>query len=157
MAAAPPSTSKAHGAFYDMSSHFLRSAIVVLAFALALGRLTPSSASEIGADGVHHVGAVEAAELITQDPDIIILDVRTPREFNEGHIERAVNIDYYSSNFKDLLEDLDPTTTYLLHCRTGARSGRTLPLMLNIGFQNIHHLKGGIESWKEAGLPVSIK
>jgi len=125
--------------------------------AFLLGPLSITEADTIDKNGVHHVNATEAAALITETPGLIILDVRTPAEFEDGHLEGAINIDYYADNFKDLLAELDPDTPYLLHCRTGARSGRTLPLMHEIGFTNIHHMQGGIESWKSARLPVSNK
>ena len=110
-----------------------------------------------GADSdfnVRDVSAVEAAELLKSDPDIKVLDVRTGFEFNRGHIENAVNFNYYSRKFKDNLDTLDKNITWLVHCRTGVRSGKTLPLMKAAGFTNIIHMQDGIVDWTKSGLPV---
>ena len=71
----------------------------------------------------------EAAELIADNPDIVILDVRTPREFKRSHIENAINIDYHSFSFKSKIRKLDRDKTYLIHCQSGVRSGKTIPLL----------------------------
>jgi len=52
------------------------------------------------------------------NPDFVILDVRTPAEFADEHIENAINLDYYSETFRDDLNKLDKTKTYLIYCRT---------------------------------------
>lgn len=87
------------------------------------------------------------------EPDFVILDVRTPEEFSEGHIEHAVNIDFYEDAFPDELEGLDRDKTYLIYCRTGGRSGSTFKMMRELGFQNVYNMKGGIEGWR-ATYPV---
>ncbi len=87
------------------------------------------------------------------EPDFVILDVRTPKEFSEGHVENAVNIDFYEDAFPDELEGLDRDKTYLIYCRTGGRSGSTFKMMRELGFQNVYNMKGGIEGWR-ATYPV---
>jgi rhodanese-related sulfurtransferase len=89
------------------------------------------------------------------DGSVIILDVRTPEEFNEGHIERALNIDIYGDEFGAKILELDPTKNYGVYCRSGKRSLDASNFMESNGFKDIHHLKDGILSWLADGKPVT--
>lgn len=86
--------------------------------------------------------------------DFVLLDVRTPEEYRDGHIAGALLIDYRSPSFKDDLGRLDRGKTYLVYCRTGNRSGKAVSLMEELRFRKVHHLSGGILKWKEAGFPT---
>lgn len=97
----------------------------------------------------------EAAQLLKDNPDIVVLDVRTPVEFYVSHIENAININYYSFSFKSQIEQLDRSKTYILHCQTGVRSGKTIPIMTEAGFTSIYHLNDGFRAWKQANLPTT--
>ena len=100
----------------------------------------------------------EASALIEQNgggSGFMILDVRTPDEFNEGHIANAVNIDYYSDSFRGDLDRLEKDKTYLLYCRSGSRSGRVLPLMGELGFEKVYNMGGGFVQWEMKGFPVA--
>lgn len=88
------------------------------------------------------------------DDDFVILDVRTQREYADGHLENAVNIDYYIDTFKDELNALDRDKTYLVYCETGGRSGKTLRIMQQLGFKNVYNMKGGYVSWQQKNYPV---
>jgi rhodanese-related sulfurtransferase len=99
----------------------------------------------------------EAADLIKNNqnnPQFIILDVRTPQEFSEGHIEGALNLDFYSPSFKEDLDKLDKTKTYFVYCRTGNRSGQAVKMMESLGFREAYNLSTGIVEWIAAGQPV---
>jgi rhodanese-related sulfurtransferase len=85
---------------------------------------------------------------------IITLDVRTPGEFNEGHIEGAKLIDFQSGNFESEIATLDKTKTYAVYCRSGSRSGQAVKIMSDAGFTNIYNLDGGVIDWANAGLPL---
>jgi rhodanese-related sulfurtransferase len=85
---------------------------------------------------------------------IITLDVRTPGEFNEGHIEGAQLIDFQSGNFESEIETLDKSKTYAVYCRSGSRSGQAVKIMSDAGFTNIYNLDGGVIDWANAGLPL---
>jgi rhodanese-related sulfurtransferase len=89
------------------------------------------------------------------NPNFVILDVRRPEEFQEGHIEGAINLDYYTKTFLDDLDRLDKTKVYLIYCRTGSRSGKTFGFMKKLGFQEVYHIVGGIVRWKAEGLPTT--
>lgn len=85
------------------------------------------------------------------NPDIVILDVRTPEEFNLGHIENAILIDYRSENFLSQLKKLEQSKTYLIYCRSGARSISTLEILKSLGYKNLYELNGGITQWIRKG------
>jgi len=108
----------------------------------------------VNENGVRHVTAKEAAQLIEKKPEIIVLDVRTAGEFQRGHIEDAVNVRYLPFGFKKRIKDLDPDATYLVHCKSGHRSNRSVSIMLKENFKNLIHLDGGIDAWKDAKLPT---
>jgi len=107
---------------------------------------------------IENITPPEAFTLIqdNQDnPDFMIIDVRTPQEFDEEHIENALNIDYYSETFRDELNKLDKNKTYLIHCRSGGRSGRALAIMAELNFREVYNMSGGINQWKAEGLPTT--
>ncbi|MCP4369746.1 MAG: rhodanese-like domain-containing protein [Deltaproteobacteria bacterium] len=98
-----------------------------------------------------------ASDLIAKhksNTDFIILDVRTPREFKSGHIEKAILLDYYSKKYTDKLKRLDKSKTYLIYCRSGNRSGKTLDLIRNMGFSRVYNMDQGIIGWRSKGFPV---
>ena len=88
------------------------------------------------------------------NPDFVIIDVRTPGEFAEEHIENATNIDFYSEAFRDMLNTLDKNKTYLIYCRSGARSGSALDIMAELNFREVYNILGGINQWKAEGFPT---
>jgi len=102
------------------------------------------------------VSASEASALIEKhkgNSDFVILDIRTPGEYQSGHIENSIMIDYYSKTFGEEINHLDKEKVYLVHCRSGNRSTRSMALFKKLKFQNIYHLSSGINGWKSEGLP----
>jgi len=89
------------------------------------------------------------------NPDFVIIDVRTLAEFVEEHIENATNIDFYSEAFRDMLNNLDKNKTYLVYCRVGGRSGSALDIMAELNFREVYNILGGINQWKAEGLPTA--
>ena len=73
----------------------------------------------------------------------VILDVRTPGEFQAGHAPGAVNIDFYSPDFQQKLSELDKDSSYFIYCNSGNRSGQTLKPMEKLGFVEVYDLQGG--------------
>lgn len=86
--------------------------------------------------------------------NFVIIDVRTPEEYVDGHIENAINLDYYSKAFEDELNKLDKNKTYLIYCRSARRSGMALDTMKQLGFTKVYNMLGGIIQWKAEGLPT---
>jgi len=89
------------------------------------------------------------------NPDFVIIDVRTQEEFVGEHIENATNIDFYSEAFRDTLNTLDKDKTYLIYCRVGGRSGSALDIMAELNFREVYNILGGINQWKTEGLPTA--
>ena len=88
------------------------------------------------------------------DPDVVLLDIRTPKEFKTGHIRGAQLLDYYSGDFVERLKRLDREKTYLVYCRSGNRSGKSLPIFEQLGFRHAYHLESGINGWLKEKYPV---
>lgn len=82
--------------------------------------------------------------------EYIILDVRTPEEYNTDKIEDSININFYDPNFKEQLNQLDKNKKYLIYCRSGSRSSKTLSLMKELKFVTVYDLDGGIIAWNDA-------
>jgi len=93
--------------------------------------------------------ASEAAKILKNNPEAVVLDIRTPKEYAEGHIPDAINIDYKADSFESELEKLDRDTTYLMHCRSGRRSANSLEIFEKLGFQRVIHMDDGILGWQE--------
>jgi len=81
----------------------------------------------------------------------VIIDVRTPGEYQFGHIPNATNLDYLAENFLDQVENLDKSKSYFIYCRSGRRSIRVCTWMRNGGFENdkIFNLNNGFGDWVE--------
>jgi phage shock protein E len=139
---------------------------IVAAFAVltACGSDEPAADTDTGSRvtaevavpaGFSTVTADDAAAILADAPDeLVVLDVRTPEEYAEGHLEGAVLVDFYDPDFADQLAELDPDVPYLVYCRSGSRSGQTLPLMQQLGFGSASDVGGGIIAWADAGLPI---
>ncbi len=88
-------------------------------------------------------------EQLNADDNAFILDVRTPREVEEGYIPNASNIDIYlGQQFLAELEKLDKSKSYYVYCRSGNRSRQACAVMNNVGFENAYNLEGGIIAWQ---------
>jgi rhodanese-related sulfurtransferase len=94
-----------------------------------------------------------AAEFVSQSQaaDVVIVDVRTAAEFNEGHIVNALNIDVESINFDSDLAGLDKSFTYALYCRSGNRSSIAAGKMSEAGFTSILNAQVGFIDLLGAG------
>lgn len=115
--------------------------------------LTACSATETP-EGFTDLSAKEAHDILSGKNGVHVLDIRTRGEFASGHIKGAQNLNFYSSNFKGKLAGLDREKTWLVYCRTGRRSGATMPILQVLGFKSVLHLKHGISAWVDAGYPV---
>ena len=78
----------------------------------------------------------------------IIIDVRTPEEYAEGHIQGALNINVKSEAFVTEIENLSKSDTLLVYCRSGRRSLYASQVMVSFGFQKIYDLEGGFLNWE---------
>lgn len=96
-----------------------------------------------------NLSASEFWQKIQSDDSFVIIDVRTPQEFSEGHIPNSVLIDIYSQTFQSKILELDKSKNYYIYCRSGNRSYHAGVFMLAEGFKSVQHLKEGIISWTE--------
>ena len=111
--------------------------------------------SACGQDNFENADVNEFAELIA-DSNVVVLDVRTASEFAEGHLERAINIDYHQSDFVEKAKAILPLDkTIAVYCRSGRRSAGAAGKLGDDGYKLVN-LKGGIIAWKEANKPVII-
>lgn len=94
----------------------------------------------------------EVIILLEANPDIIVIDVRTPDEIAQtGAIENSINIDFKSSDFKEKISALDKDKEYILFCKSGNRSGQASKIMAEMGFSNINNLNNaGYEEFSKA-------
>jgi rhodanese-related sulfurtransferase len=88
---------------------------------------------------------------LNADDRALILDVRTPEEFEAGYIPKAININIYEGQgFIDAINKLDKSKSYYVYCRSGQRSRQACALMNNLGFEKAFNLEGGILEWQGA-------
>ncbi|MFH2112811.1 MAG: rhodanese-like domain-containing protein [Candidatus Bathyarchaeota archaeon] len=98
------------------------------------------------------VSVEQAWGLIRSKPNLVVLDVRTVAEYDEGHISGALNIPV--QELEERLGELDSSAEYLVYCRTGNRSSVAVQLMKAAGFDRVYHMSMGITAWVGAGHPV---
>ncbi len=95
-----------------------------------------------------HINQQEWEELVANDPNAVILDVRTPEEQAGGIIKNAICIDIYKpEEFIAELEKLDKTKNYYVYCKAGGRSANACQVMDRMGFAQTYNLVGGISLW----------
>jgi rhodanese-related sulfurtransferase len=131
-------------------------ACVLLILILIFGFVYPSLSLQDNKTIVN-ISSKAASDLIAKnkgDSRFIILDIRTPGEFKAGHLPNSTQIDYYSKTFADKIKQLDKSKTYLIYCRSGNRSARSLQLFKKLKFQKVYHMDSGIIGWKSEGLPI---
>ncbi|MRI62504.1 rhodanese-like domain-containing protein [Ornithobacterium rhinotracheale] len=100
------------------------------------------------------LNATEFNQKITQKPGLI-LDVRTPEEFAQGHLKQAQLLNYKSPNFTEKAKELPKDQPIYVYCRSGRRSHAAAEILRDLGYQQVFELEGGIIGWEQAELPVS--
>lgn len=121
--------------------------------------MTMSAIQISGCNGNDNIVSVSAPEfnMEIKADTVQLLDVRTPGEYAEGHIEGALNIDVHSDDFRRMAEkELSKDSTVLVYCRSGRRSMDAAEILVLLGYKVVN-LKGGIIEWKEDGLPVTAE
>jgi len=95
----------------------------------------------------------EFSKQLSETENPTILDVRTPGEFGEGHIQNALNIDWNGSSFDTQVSKLDKNTTVFVYCLSGGRSSSAANQLRSNGFKKVFELDGGMMAWRSASLP----
>lgn len=119
-----------------MRNFFLKLTIISLLFNCNI--TSNSSFQDINSDEL---------ELMIKKEDLVLLDVRTPTEYSNGHLISAVNINYYGENFDDEIDKLDKLKPIVVYCKSGGRSSKSALKLVEKGFEKIYNLKGGFDQW----------
>jgi thioredoxin len=98
------------------------------------------------------LSAPEFSKKISEKPEAIIIDVRTPEEFEKGHLINALNYDWNGGNFETEISSLDKNKTMFVYCLSGGRSGSAASKMRSEGFKEVYELDGGIIKWRAENL-----
>ena len=98
---------------------------------------------------IYEISDAQFSEI--QDSHYILVDVRTAEEYDSGHIQDAVNFDFYSESFQNDILSLDKSSSIILYCRTQNRSTKTANYLKENGYKEITVLEGGITSWVKNG------
>ena len=89
--------------------------------------------------------------------DPVLIDVRTPGEYAQGHLANAISMDIYSNDFKSRASKLDKSKPVFVYCKAGSRSDSAADVLSDLGFKEIYDLNGGIISWQKANKPIEKK
>ena len=130
----------------------------VLGALLAIFAMPPLHAGDETTHDVDKISVTAALDYVAQHEDAVILDVRTPVEYEQSHITGAINVDVQNEDFESLAAGLDRNKTYLVHCTRNpgnGRSSRALETLQSLGFTNLYSLEGGYVAWKDAALPLT--
>ncbi len=79
----------------------------------------------------------------------VLLDVRTPEEYENEHIDKAININVKGEDFIEKVQEYSNETTLIIYCRTGKRSAKAAKILKELGYKKIFNLLGGYQKWKQ--------
>jgi rhodanese-related sulfurtransferase len=124
-----------------------------LAVALVAAGCSPATDSE-GTAAIQDI----APKVLLDDPpaNVLILDVRTPGEYAEGHVPGAKNIPYDQVGSRMSELDLTPDRPVVVYCKSGKRAAKAAHTLVEAGQENVLHLTGDMDGWKDAGRPISM-
>ena len=147
---------------FDSIMRYCMSIALRLAFVLVIALVGLTVTQANGADTKSAPSAtqpvkkisLEEFEKLRKDKGSVVLDVRTPREFEAGHVPGAVNIPWQSPDFDKQVEKLDKSKTYLVHCYSGSRSAAATKEMSKLDFDHLFDFSGGMRAYQRAKMPV---
>lgn len=87
--------------------------------------------------------------------DVNIIDVRTPGEFSQGHIQNALNINWNGNDFESETAKIDKSKPIYVYCLSGGRSAAAASFLRNNGFSEVYELIGGLMSWRKSNFPLT--
>lgn len=105
-------------------------------------------------DNEHLLAPQPFSDKLLLSPEAQVVDVRTPEEFNSGHLKNALNINYYEDDFSSQLVKLDKQKPVFVYCKVGGRSAKAATLLRKEGYKNVYDLRGGILAWSNNNLPL---
>lgn len=81
---------------------------------------------------------------------VVLVDVRTPEEYADGHLDNATNINWFDADFADQFKAIDKDKTIYVYCKLGGRSAKAQEKLRSLGYQHVVNLEGGYDAWKKA-------
>ncbi|MCX6141334.1 MAG: rhodanese-like domain-containing protein [Candidatus Kapabacteria bacterium] len=100
---------------------------------------------------------VNEAKVMIDKGGVVVVDVRTPDEFNGGHLKNAKSMNVNDVKFEANIQALDKNKPVVVYCAVGGRSARAADIMAQKGFKNVYNVSGGYNAWSSAGLPTTMK
>lgn len=113
---------------------------------------TAVTAPEVDIAALPDTVDVQTVSQIKERPGVLVLDVREPWEYDEGHIPGVILIPM--NEVPQRLSEIPTDQEVIVTCRSGNRSGQVTDLLRQQGYTNVHNMAGGIIAWEAAGLPV---
>ncbi|MDO4762872.1 MAG: thioredoxin domain-containing protein [Flavobacteriaceae bacterium] len=109
-----------------------------------------------GQDAQHKkLNAREFQNEVKETQNALVVDVRTPEEFENGHLDGALNVDWRNQNFEEKILKVDKNQPVFVYCMSGRRSAKAIAKMKELGFSNIVEMSGGMIAWRGENLPES--
>jgi len=102
------------------------------------------------------ISANDFNQMIRNDKSSIIIDVRTPEEFNKGHLRNSLNVNWFDENFDENLKIFNKDLPVFVYCLSGGRSSKANEKIKSLGFKNVYELDGGILEWRKNKLPEAL-
>lgn len=129
--------------------------IIPVVLILVASRIYTSNNVSVSTENDSAYCNLSASEYKETDTDgAIILDVRTQREFDYGHVENAIVVDIYKRSFREEISKLDKNKTYFVYCKTGIRSRSAVNYMMQSGFKKVCNIEGGTNYLSRAGVQL---
>lgn len=119
--------------------------------AVVAGMLLVTGCSSVAESSV--LTPAQAVLLLADNPEAVLIDVRTPAEVGEGFLANALMLDAQDPSFVARAQMLDPNVTYVLYCRSGNRSAAAISVLAELGFTDLHDAGAYIDLVK-AGVPT---
>lgn len=125
-------------------------------FVLLLFSACAGGAAEEKAAVSHLLAPADFQKMLSETQNEILIDLRSHGELHQiGPISGARALDWNGGVFQKIYGNFPKEgNTFMLYCQSGGRSAKAVEMMKNEGFTNVYELEGGIQAWKQAGLPV---
>ncbi len=102
--------------------------------------------------GIEIIDSIKLRQL--QEDGVQVVDIRTKKEFDNGHIPGVMHIDFMSSDFMNRMNEFSVSEPIIIHCASGGRSKKASDMLQKAGFELIYDYSGGFADWKSKGLKI---